>query len=41
MKDSPRPFFRFAPLVNKEDDNYKKLLEGFDKLSTCKLHCGK
>tara|TARA_B100000424_G_scaffold54303_1_gene39031 strand:+ start:161 stop:1402 length:1242 start_codon:yes stop_codon:yes gene_type:complete len=28
MKDSPRPFFRFAPLVNKEDDNYKKLLEG-------------
>jgi hypothetical protein len=25
-KDNPRPFFRFHPLVAKEDDNYQKLL---------------
>lgn len=25
----------------KQGPGYKKLLEGFDKLSTCKLHCGK
>ena len=26
LKDNPRPFFRFHPLVAKEDDNYQKLL---------------
>lgn len=26
QRDNPRPFFRFHPLVNKEDDVYKKLL---------------
>ena len=26
LKDNPRPFFRFHPLVSKEDDNYQKLL---------------
>ena len=26
QRDNPRPFFRFHPLVNKEDDAYKKLL---------------
>lgn len=26
QKDNPRPFFRFHPLVSKEDDVYKKLL---------------
>jgi hypothetical protein len=26
-KDNPRPFFRFYPLVPKEEDEYKKLLE--------------
>ncbi|HEY1475404.1 MAG TPA: hypothetical protein VGF53_15115 [Pseudolabrys sp.] len=26
-KDTPRPFFRFYPLVSKEEDEYKKLLD--------------
>ena len=26
LKDNARPFFRFHPLVSKEDDNYQKLL---------------
>ena len=26
MKDNPRPFFRFHPLVSKDDDAYQKLL---------------
>jgi hypothetical protein len=26
LKDNPRPFFRFHPLVSKEDDNYQRLL---------------
>jgi hypothetical protein len=26
VKDNPRPFFRFHPLVAKDDDNYQKLL---------------
>ena len=26
LKDNPRPFFRFHPLVSKNDDNYQKLL---------------
>ena len=26
QRDNPRPFFRFHPLVKKEDDAYKKLL---------------
>ena len=26
LKDNPRPFFRFHPLVSKGDDNYQKLL---------------
>jgi hypothetical protein len=26
IKDNPRPFFRFSPLVSKEDDAYQKLL---------------
>ena len=26
VKDTPRPFFRFHPLVAKDDDNYQKLL---------------
>lgn len=27
VKDNPRPFFRFHPLVAKDDDNYQKLLK--------------
>ena len=27
QKDNPRPFFRFHPLVSKEEDTYKRLLE--------------
>jgi hypothetical protein len=27
IKDNPRPFFRFAPLVSKDDDAYQKLLK--------------
>lgn len=27
QKDNPRPFFRFAPLVSKDTDTYKRLLE--------------
>jgi hypothetical protein len=30
-KDNPRPFFRFHPLVAKEDDNYQKLLVAIKK----------
>lgn len=26
-KDNPRPFFRFAPLVSKKDDEYQRVLE--------------
>jgi hypothetical protein len=28
QKDEPRPYFRFDPLVSKENDEYKKLLKG-------------
>lgn len=33
VKDNPRPFFRFYPLVSKEDDNYKKLLQTIRSLA--------
>lgn len=32
QRDNPRPFFRFHPLVNKNEDNYKRLLDGIKKL---------
>lgn len=32
QKDNPRPFFRFHPLVSKEDDAYQKLMEGIKEL---------
>ena len=32
-KDNPRPFFRFFPLVPKEDDEYKLLLEKAQELA--------
>ena len=34
QKDNPRPFFRFHPLVDKDADTYKKLLETAEKLAT-------
>jgi hypothetical protein len=34
IKDNPRPFFRFHPLVAKEDDNYQKLLKQLKEMST-------
>jgi hypothetical protein len=33
-KDNPRPFFWFFPLVPKEEDEYKKLLEKAQELAT-------
>ena len=33
QRDNPRPFFRFYPLVSKQDDVYKKLLETAKKLA--------
>ena len=32
VKDNPRPFFRFAPLVSKEDDAYQKLLKAVKQM---------
>ena len=32
-KDNPRPFFKFHPLVSKENDSYQKLLTGAQKLA--------
>ena len=32
QKDNPRPFFRFYPLVSKEEDTYKRLLETAQKM---------
>ena len=32
QKDNPRPFFRFHPLVSKEEDTYKRLLETAQKM---------
>ena len=34
QKDNPRPFFRFYPLVDKDADTYKKLLETAEGLAT-------
>lgn len=34
QKDNPRPFFRFAPLVSKEEDTYKRLLETAQKMAS-------
>jgi hypothetical protein len=33
VKDNPRPFFRFHPLVTKDQKEYKKLLAGARKLA--------
>jgi len=33
VRDNPRPFFRFHPLVTKDQDEYKKLLAGAKKLA--------
>ncbi|MDA9020404.1 hypothetical protein N9H60_04520 [Flavimaricola sp.] len=33
QRDNPRPFFRFHPLVPKEDDAYKKLLKGAENMA--------
>ena len=32
QRDNPRPFFRFDPLVSKEEDTYQRLLEGLKEL---------
>lgn len=32
-KDNPRPFFRFYPLVSKEEDDYKRLLDTAKKMA--------
>ena len=32
--DNPRPYFRFSPLVTKEDDEYQKLLANSKKMAT-------
>lgn len=32
QKDNPRPFFRFHPLVSKEEDTYKRLLDTAQKM---------
>jgi hypothetical protein len=34
QKDSPRPFFRFYPIVSKADDAYKKLLDTAKQMAT-------
>jgi len=31
--DNPRPFFRFAPLVERDRDEYQQLLQGAKKLA--------
>jgi hypothetical protein len=33
VKDNPRPFFRFHPLVAKDDDNYQKLLRQLKQMA--------
>jgi hypothetical protein len=33
QQDNPRPFFRFAPLVATDRDEYQQLLEGAKKLA--------
>lgn len=33
QRDNPRPFFRFYPLVSKESDAYKKLLEAAKEMA--------
>ncbi len=33
IKDNPRPFFRFAPLVAKDDDAYQKLLKAVKQMA--------
>jgi hypothetical protein len=33
QKDNPRPFFRFHPLVSKDEDAYKKLLNGAQRMA--------
>lgn len=33
LKDNPRPFFRFHPLVSKKDDAYKRLLDAAKKMA--------
>jgi hypothetical protein len=33
VRDNPRPYFRFHPLVTKDQDEYKKLLAGAKKLA--------
>lgn len=37
MKDNPRPFFRFYPLVPKEEDAYQKLLRTAKKMAEDKI----
>ncbi|MBS0251196.1 MAG: integrase [Proteobacteria bacterium] len=37
VRDNPRPFFRFHPLVSKEKDEYDKLKAGAKKLAAKKL----
>jgi hypothetical protein len=37
VKDNPRPFFRFYPLVAKEDDNYQKLLKTVKDMAAQKV----
>jgi len=34
MKDNPRPFFRFHPLVSQQDDAYQKLLKAAQKAAS-------
>jgi hypothetical protein len=37
IKDNPRPFFRFHPLVEKSDDNYQKLLRTVKEMAEQKV----
>ncbi len=36
-KDNPRPFFRFAPLVSEEDDEYHRILETAKQMAQEKI----
>ena len=37
QKDNPRPFFRFHPLISKEEDVYKKMLDTAQEMATTQL----
>jgi hypothetical protein len=37
LKDNPRPFFRFHPLVDKQNDSYRKLLRTAREMAEAKI----